>query len=236
MLLEPGRVANVPTTDLPILSALLEDELAFELIIVATRAQLLTKRAIDITLSAFLLLCCLPLFALAAIAVRLSSPGPILYRQERVGQRGQVFTVLKFRSMRADAEQQRQAYVHLNEAKGPVFKIRKDPRITPVGVVLRRTSIDELPQLLNVLRGEMSLVGPRPPLPHEYATYTAKQRARLRVKPGLTCVWQVSGRSNIAFEDWIEMDLRYIQTWNLRRDLLLLLRTIPAVLLGRGAW
>ncbi len=197
--------------------------------------QLVAKRALDLVLGTLALVVALPLAVLVAVAVGLSSPGPILYRQDRVGRDGRIFRVLKFRSMYLNAHEARAQYLHLNELSGPVFKIRKDPRVTPVGRVLRKLSLDELPQLVNVLRGDMSLVGPRPPLPSEYDTYGPRERARLLVKPGLTCVWQVSGRSNVDFHDWVEMDLDYIRSWSLRLDVWLLLRTVPAVLMGRGA-
>lgn len=203
---------------------------------VATRRQLQIKRALDVVVGLALLLIAVPLLALVALAVGLTSRGPVLFRQERVGHHGRRFVALKFRSMRLQAHEQRRDYLGMNECTGPVFKIRKDPRITRVGRLIRKLSLDELPQLVNVVCGDMSLVGPRPPLPEEYETYDAYQRARLQVKPGLTCTWQVSGRSTIPFEDWIEMDLAYIRSWNLRLDLVLLLKTIPAVLLRRGAW
>jgi lipopolysaccharide/colanic/teichoic acid biosynthesis glycosyltransferase len=142
----------------------------------------------------------------------------------------------KFRSMYMDAHDHRDEHVHSNMHVGPIFKIRDDPRVTPVGRAIRRFSIDELPQLFNVLLGNMSLVGPRPPLPEEFLRYSARDRGRIAVKPGVTCIWQVSGRSDLDFETWIDMDLEYIQTWSLRLDLRLLAKTVPAVLTGRGAY
>lgn len=202
----------------------------------ASRTQRVIKRVLDVAVSITALLIAMPLIVLAALAIKLSSPGPVLYVDRRVGRHGRLFKMYKFRSMYRDAERRRDALRDSNEVTGPVFKMRADPRITPVGRLLRKLSIDELPQLLNVLFGHMSLVGPRPPLPSEYRTYTPRQGRRLSVRPGLTCTWQVSGRSNIPFDQWIDMDLDYIDNWTLGRDLLLLLRTVPAVLSGRGAY
>ncbi len=196
---------------------------------------LLAKRAFDVVASALALALLSPLLLLVAVAVRLDTPGPILFRQRRVGLNGRQFTLFKFRSMRADAEAERARLAARNEMDGPVFKLRDDPRVTRVGRALRRTSVDELPQLWNVLRGEMSLVGPRPPLPDEVRRYERWQRRRLSVKPGLTCTWQVSGRSEVGFRRWMELDLAYIDGWSLWGDVRIVLRTIPAVLLGRGA-
>jgi exopolysaccharide biosynthesis polyprenyl glycosylphosphotransferase len=198
--------------------------------------QLALKRAFDIVVSGGLLLALSPLLVAIAAAVRLSSPGPVLFRQKRLGLNGRLFTLYKFRSMVQDAEARRAELLHLNEMQGPVFKISRDPRLTPIGSLLRRLSVDELPQLINVLRGDMSIVGPRPPLPEEVAQYQSWQRRRLSMKPGLTCLWQVHGRSRIAdFDRWMELDLQYIDNWSLRLDLKIFLRTIPMVLLGRGA-
>ncbi|MGC3997195.1 MAG: sugar transferase [Anaeromyxobacter sp.] len=196
---------------------------------------LLAKRAFDVVGSVAGLVLLAPVLAVAAAAVALDSRGPILFRQQRVGLHGRRFTLYKFRSMRCGAEAERAALEHRNEMDGPVFKLRSDPRVTRVGRLLRRTSLDELPQLWNVLRGEMSLVGPRPPLPDEVRRYEPWQRRRLSVKPGLTCTWQVSGRSEVGFRRWMELDLAYIDRWSLWQDVRIVLRTIPAVLLGRGA-
>lgn len=193
------------------------------------------KHVLDVTVAMLLLLTLSPVILLVSLLVRLTSRGPVLFKQVRVGQGGREFVCYKFRSMYADAETRKAALQHLNEVAGPVFKIKNDPRITPVGAFLRRTSLDELPQLINVLRGEMSLVGPRPPLPAEVCHYTARQRGRLAVQPGLTCLWQISGRSTIGFERWVELDLIYIETMSFRNDLKILLKTVPAVLSGRGA-
>jgi exopolysaccharide biosynthesis polyprenyl glycosylphosphotransferase len=205
-------------------------------LLAATAAALGIKRAIDVLGSLLLLALVLPLLAVAATAIRATSPGPVFFRQTRVGRDGRHFRMLKLRSMYQDAERRRARFEAMNECSGPVFKMRDDPRITPVGRVLRRLSLDELPQLINVLRGDMSLVGPRPPLPDEVARYDARHLKRLLVKPGLTCIWQVSGRSTVEFAQWMEMDLQYIRSWTVWRDVLLILRTIPAVLFGRGAY
>jgi exopolysaccharide biosynthesis polyprenyl glycosylphosphotransferase len=194
------------------------------------------KRIGDVVFGTALLILSLPVFILAALAIKLTSKGPILYRQVRCGLDGKPFTFLKFRSMIEGADEKRKDIAHLNEAEEPIFKISSDPRVTPVGRFLRRTSIDELPQLLNVLRGEMSLVGPRPPLPHEVERYNGWQRRRLSMKPGLTCLWQVSGRSTLSFEKWVELDLRYIDHWSPWLDLKIMLRTVPAVASLKGAW
>ncbi len=205
-------------------------------LLAATRAELAAKRVMDVLLSSLLLMGLLPLLVLTVLAVAVTSRGPVLYVQERLGAHARPFRFFKFRSMYRDAEDQQPALADHNECSGPVFKIRTDPRVTPVGRYLRRFSIDETPQLINVLRGEMSLVGPRPPLPQEYALYEPWQRDRLAVKPGLTCLWQVSGRSDVDFARWVEMDLDYIEGWSLWLDVKILLRTIPAVLGGRGAY
>ncbi|MDQ2687283.1 MAG: sugar transferase [Armatimonadota bacterium] len=193
-------------------------------------------RALDVALSAVLLLTLLPLFAVITLAVCLDSRGPVLFRQTRVGQGGRRFCLLKFRSMVTDAEARRETLELYNERTGPVFKMRRDPRVTRIGRWLRRWSLDELPQLLNVLRGDMSLVGPRPALPSEVDRYSDLQRARLTVPPGLTGLWQVSGRASLSFERAVELDLLYVQRRSLSLNLSILLRTLPAVLSGRGAY
>jgi len=197
--------------------------------------QMALKRLFDILASAVALWLLLPVFPLVALAIKLSSRGPICFKQLRVGLNGKPFHMLKFRSMVADAERLRETLESHNEQSGPVFKIKRDPRITAVGRWMRRYSIDELPQLINVLRGEMSVVGPRPPVPSEVVQYEPWQRRRLSVRPGLTCIWQVSGRNQISFEQWMYMDLEYIDHWSLIRDFNLIFRTVPAVMTGRGA-
>ncbi|HEY3449714.1 MAG TPA: sugar transferase [Myxococcales bacterium] len=198
-------------------------------------AQLALKRLFDIVVSGTALWLLLPLLVGVAALVKLSSRGPIFFKQVRVGRFGRPFHMLKFRSMVVDAEQLRERLEALNEQKGPVFKIALDPRVTPLGRFLRKHSIDELPQIINVLRGDMSIVGPRPPIPTEVAKYQAWQRRRLSVRPGLTCIWQVSGRSQISFDDWMYLDMRYIDHWNLGEDVKLVLKTFPVVVNGRGA-
>ena len=193
------------------------------------------KRAFDIT-GAFAGLCLsLPVIAVAALAIRLSSDGPVFFRQLRCGRNGRQFEMLKLRTMVADAEHRRADLLELNEMDGPVFKIGNDPRVTRVGRWLRRCSIDELPQLWNVLKGEMSLVGPRPPTPGEVVEYQGSDRRRLSMRPGLTCLWQISGRNEVSFEEWMRLDLDYIDGWSLARDLRIVLATIPSVISGRGA-
>jgi exopolysaccharide biosynthesis polyprenyl glycosylphosphotransferase len=194
------------------------------------------KRAFDVIGAAFALIVTVPLMAVMAVLVRLESPGPILYRSQRIGRGGRVFTFYKLRSMVDGAHAKRGDLAHLNECDGPVFKISNDPRVTRIGRWLRRTSIDEIPQFINVLKGEMSLVGPRPPIPEEVARYEPWQLRRLSVRPGLTCLWQISGRSRIGFEEWMRLDLQYIRNLSLWMDLKILLRTIPAVLSRDGAY
>jgi len=192
------------------------------------------KRLVDLSGAAILLVLAAPIMALTALAIRLSDKGPAIFEQTRVGQNGRPFRFFKFRSMVVNASQNRDL-AHLNEQQGPVFKIKKDPRVTRLGSYLRRSSLDELPQLWNVLRGDMSLVGPRPPLPAEVVHYERWQLRRLSMKPGLTCIWQVSGRSEVDFESWMRQDLEYIDNWSLSLDFKLLAQTVPAVLSGSGA-
>lgn len=193
------------------------------------------KRLFDILATGTALVLLSPLLIGAAIAVKLSSSGPVLFSQKRVGLHGRTFSMLKFRSMVANAEELRARLMASNEQSGPVFKMTRDPRVTSVGRFLRKYSIDELPQLVNVLRGDMSIVGPRPPLPAEVQRYEGWQVRRLSVRPGLTCVWQVSGRNEISFREWMLLDMRYIDHWTLGSDFALILKTIPVVLTGRGA-
>ena len=192
---------------------------------------LFLKRLIDIMGSMIGLLLASPIMLVIAILVKLEDPkGPILFSQIRNGEYPKTFKMYKFRSMYVDAEERLKDLMHLNEQSGPAFKIKDDPRITKVGKFIRKTSLDELPQLFNVLKGDMSLVGPRPALPREVEQYTDYQKQRLLVKPGLTCIWQVSGRNNIGFEEWVELDIKYIKTRNLWLDIKLILLTIPAML------
>ena len=196
---------------------------------------LAAKRLIDLIVGIALFAVLFVPGLLIALLIKLDSRGPVLFSQVRSGLQGRRFRMHKFRSMVADAEARRAEVEDLNEMDGPVFKIKNDPRVTRMGRVLRKTSLDELPQLLNIIKGEMSLVGPRPPIPSEVEDYHRWQRRRLSMKPGITCLWQVSGRNRIDFEEWMKLDLRYIDTWSLWLDFKILLRTIPAVLIGRGA-
>ena len=199
--------------------------------------QALAKQVIDVVGAFLTLLACSIPFLIVAVMIKLTSPGPVVFRQKRCGINGQPFTMLKFRSMVSDAEQRRSELDALNEMDGPVFKVTNDPRVTRIGRVLRKWSIDEWPQLINVLRGEMSLVGPRPlPVDEVNRFDELSHRRRLSVKPGLTCLWQVSGRNNVRdFKDWVRLDLEYIDNWSLWLDIKILCRTIPAVLSGAGA-
>jgi exopolysaccharide biosynthesis polyprenyl glycosylphosphotransferase len=196
---------------------------------------LFVRRVMDLVLASLLVVLTLPIMIVAGLLIRATSSGPVLFRQVRLGLHGRPFTMYKFRSMTPGAEERRGELDRINEMDGPVFKSSRDPRITPVGKWLRRFSIDELPQLYNVVRGEMSLVGPRPPLADEVARYERWQRRRLSMKPGITCLWQISGRNHVGFEEWMRLDLSYIDNWSLLLDLKILLKTVPAVLLGRGA-
>ena len=194
------------------------------------------KRALDIAVSAVGLLLLAPLFAAIAIAIRLDSPGPVLFRQKRVGADEKTFICIMFRSMRAGAERLQESLEPFNEAEGAVFKIRRDPRVTPVGAFLRRWSIDELPQLVNVLKGEMSLVGPRPLPVRDFLRMEEEDKRRLGAVPGMTGYWQISGRSNLSFEDMVRLDLHYVENWSLSFDLKIILKTLGAVLRREGAY
>jgi exopolysaccharide biosynthesis polyprenyl glycosylphosphotransferase len=196
---------------------------------------LAAKRVFDMASSALVLVLLAPVLAGVAIAIRLDSDGPVFFRQRRVGLNGRIFHMLKFRSMYRDAEERLAALKAQNEMSGPVFKMKNDPRVTRMGRFLRKTSLDEFPQFWNVLKGEMSIVGPRPPIPAEVREYKRWQRRRLSMRPGITCVWQISGRNNIDFDHWMEMDLDYIDRWSLWSDLAICLKTVPAVLSARGA-
>lgn len=198
--------------------------------------KLIIKRMMDLFMILLVLPIVLPVMLLVALAIRLDSPGPVFFVQQRVGLRKRLFPVLKFRSMYIDADEKMKDIEHLNEADGPIFKIKNDPRITRVGKFIRKASLDELPQLFNVVRGHMSLVGPRPMSKRDVKLFDKGiQRKRFSVRPGITCLWQVSGRSNLPFEKWLELDLEYIDNWSLSLDIKILLRTIPAVVLGSGA-
>jgi lipopolysaccharide/colanic/teichoic acid biosynthesis glycosyltransferase len=194
------------------------------------------KRALDLVLGSVLLLVALPVIAVAAVLVKLDSPGPVFHRAVRVGRGGRKFTFLKLRSMQRDAEELRGLLLHLNESQWPAFKLTNDPRVTRVGRLLRKTSLDELPQLWHVVQGHMSLVGPRPPFPEEVERYQPWMLRRLAVRPGLTCLWQISGRSDLSFEEWMRLDLEYVDRYSLSLDARILLLTVPAVISGRGAY
>jgi lipopolysaccharide/colanic/teichoic acid biosynthesis glycosyltransferase len=195
------------------------------------------KRAFDIAFSAIVLFCISPLLAFIAVLIKLEDRGPVIFRQVRVGRHGREFSMFKFRSMRIDAEQRLRELLARNQHKtGVTFKIKNDPRVTRVGYWLRKFSLDELPQFWNVLIGDMSVVGPRPPVPREVALYTLADRRRLAVAPGITCIWQVSGRAQIDFHGQVELDVRYIETRGFWRDLGIITKTLPAVLSGSGAY
>lgn len=201
------------------------------------RGAYLAKRLIDIVAAAILLVLLTPLFIIIMALIYQSSPGPVFYKQTRVGRWGKLFTMWKFRSMYPDADQRLKEIMAQNEMSGGViFKMKNDPRIIPIGRFIRKASIDELPQLWNVLKGDMSLVGPRPALPSEVNQYSLQDRQRLEVIPGITCIWQVSGRSDIPFPQQVQLDVQYIQSQSVWLDIKLLLQTIPAVLLSRGAY
>ncbi len=197
--------------------------------------QLFLKRLMDIVVSLIALSLFSPLMLIVAILLKVTSKGPIFFKQTRAGLKGRKFTLYKFRSMVVDAEARKNELLTQNEMDGPVFKIKSDPRITPIGYFLRKTSIDELPQFINVLKGDMSIVGPRPPLPSEVENYQIWQRRRLSLKPGITCIWQVSGRNKIGFDEWMKMDLDYIDRWSLLLDVRIFFKTFIVVLVGYGA-
>lgn len=195
-----------------------------------------TKRMVDITGAIFGLALVVPLLPFIALMIRLETAGPVLFRQIRVGERGRLFHCYKFRSMDMDAEVKKRELSHLNEASGAAFKIKDDPRITRVGRFLRRSSLDEFPQLWNVLVGDMSIVGPRPQIPAEVAEYSPRQALRLIARPGLTCLWQVSGRSQLDFDEWMALDQEYVRRRGLAFEIGILLRTLPAVIERKGAY
>ncbi len=197
--------------------------------------RLAVRRVVDVALALTLLLLLSPVLLAIAVGIKLTSPGPVLFRQVRCGLHGRRFTFLKFRTMRIDAERLKPLLEPFNEMDGPAFKMTNDPRVFPFGGFLRRTSLDELPQLWNILRGDMSFVGPRPSVVEEVNKYEPWQRRRLSMKPGLTCLWQINGRNELTFDEWMRLDLEYIDNWSLWLDLKIALMTIPAVLLGRGA-
>jgi exopolysaccharide biosynthesis polyprenyl glycosylphosphotransferase len=198
--------------------------------------ELILKRLLDVVVASLVLFATLPIWLAIVLAIKLDSPGPAIFVQQRVGRRGSRFQFFKFRSMYVDAEQRLAEVQHHNETDGPVFKMRKDPRVSRVGSILRRTSLDELPQLINVLKGDMSVVGPRPPLPREVEKYRPEDMIRLSVKPGITCLWQIRGRSTVGFDTWMEFDREYVREMSLGLDLSILVRTVWAVLSCKGAY
>jgi exopolysaccharide biosynthesis polyprenyl glycosylphosphotransferase len=220
------QIANVSGFDYPLLNLRRTP---------TSEARLAVKRLLDFTGGMIGLILASPVMLAAAIAIKLDSKGPVIFKQVRAGRNGRKFTMYKFRSMVADAEELKARIAHLNEMGGPVFKIKKDPRITKIGAFIRKTSIDELPQLFNIIAGDMSIVGPRPALPSEVAQYAPWQRRRLSVKPGLTGLWQVSGRNQVDFDEWMQLDLEYIDSWSLWLDIKIILKTVPVVLLRKGA-
>ncbi|MCK4549095.1 MAG: sugar transferase [Candidatus Krumholzibacteria bacterium] len=194
------------------------------------------KRVTDIAVATLILLLVLPVMPVIVLLIKLDSPGPVLFRQKRVGKDGREFDFFKFRSMRLGAENVIASLRPLSGVDGPVFKLKEDPRVTGTGRFLRRSSLDELPQLLNVLKGDMSIVGPRPNLPSEVSQYLPWQRRRLDVTPGITCYWQIAGRSHIGFQEWMRLDLEYIRSRSLVTDIKIMLKTIPAVIARKGAY
>ena len=195
-----------------------------------------TKRCFDMIFSVAILLALVPFLIVVALLIKLTSKGPVFFSQTRVGVGGRHFKMFKFRTMVTNAEELKCQLMSSNEQNGPVFKIKKDPRITKIGGFLRKYSIDELPQFINVLMGDMSVVGPRPPVPSEVSQYLSWQTRRLSVKPGLTCIWQVSGRSHVDFSEWVRMDIRYIESASSRTDVLLVAKTVSAVIRAQGAY
>jgi lipopolysaccharide/colanic/teichoic acid biosynthesis glycosyltransferase len=207
-----------------------------EVVLHDSLAYVAGKRLFDLAIGLLVFVLVIPVIPLIALMIKFDSPGPVFYRQDRVGRGGRPFRFYKFRSMYRESDRRRAELEVKNEQQGPVFKIKADPRITPVGQFLRRSSMDEIPQILNVVRGEMSIVGPRPALPVEVARYQPWHRRRLDVKPGITCLWQIAGRSQIGFDEWMRLDMEYLRTRSLRTDLAIFLKTLPAVMARRGAY
>lgn len=234
---EMFKTLNIPATkaDMAILKWKQRTRLAFWEM--GLRSLLVVKRTVDIMISGVALVLLTPLFAGVAIFILIDDGFPVLLQQRRVGLYGREFRLLKFRSMCRDADEMKEGLMEQNESAGGImFKMKNDPRITRVGRTLRRFSIDEMPQFLNILAGDLSVVGPRPPLPEEVAKYSLSDRKRLHVKPGLTCLWQIQGRSDIPFDRVVSLDMQYIQSQSLLKDILIIIKTIPAVLFGRGAY
>ncbi len=222
----PRETATVPPSEEP----------AEEFVIREPAAYRIAKRVFDLLVAVAALVLLVPIIPLIAIMIKLDTPGPVFFRQQRVGRRGCSFAFYKFRSMFVDADERKKEVEALNEQDGPVFKVRSDPRVTNVGRFLRRSSLDEIPQIFNVVKGEMSIVGPRPPLPSEVLRYQPWHRRRLEVTPGITCLWQISGRSHLSFNEWMRLDMEYLKQRSFRTDLLILFKTIPAVIARKGAY
>jgi exopolysaccharide biosynthesis polyprenyl glycosylphosphotransferase len=213
-----------------------DEEPAEEFAIREPMAYRAAKRVFDLLVAIAALVLLLPIIPLIAVMIKLDTPGPVFFRQQRVGRRGRPFAFYKFRSMFVDADERKKEVEALNEQDGPVFKVRSDPRVTNVGRFLRRSSLDEIPQIFNVVKGEMSIVGPRPPLPSEVLRYQPWHRRRLEVTPGITCLWQISGRSHLSFNEWMRLDMEYLKQRSLRADLVIFFKTIPAVIARKGAY
>jgi lipopolysaccharide/colanic/teichoic acid biosynthesis glycosyltransferase len=213
-----------------------EEAPAGEFVVREAVAYRISKRAFDVVVASGALALLVPIIPLIAVMIKLDTPGPVFYRQQRVGRRGRSFAFYKFRSMFVDADERQKEVESLNEQDGPVFKVRSDPRVTSVGRFLRRSSLDEIPQIFNVFKGEMSIVGPRPPLPSEVSRYQPWHRRRLEVTPGITCLWQISGRSHLSFNEWMRLDMEYLKQRSFRTDLLIFFKTIPAVIARKGAY
>jgi exopolysaccharide biosynthesis polyprenyl glycosylphosphotransferase len=226
--LEQGRIGFDPTVH--------EVAVAHDFQVRESAAYRVSKRIFDLVVASIALILLVPIVPLIVVMIRLDTPGPVFFRQERVGKNGRGFKFYKFRSMHTDAERQRQEVETMNEQDGPIFKVRSDPRITSVGKFLRRSSLDEIPQIFNVFKGEMSIVGPRPPLPSEVEQYQPWHRRRLEVTPGITCLWQISGRSHLSFNEWMRLDMEYLKQRSFKTDMLILLRTVPAVIARKGAF
>lgn len=214
-------VKSRPNLNLIVSNAVLNTNISFKL-----RVFLFLKRAFDLFCATIAFIILLPIFLIVIITIKLDSKGPAIYHQERVGKNGKLFKIYKFRSMCQNADELKEQLLKLNERDGPVFKITNDPRVTRVGKFLRRSSMDELPQLINIIRGDMSIVGPRPALPNEVNTYTEEQKQRLSVTPGLTCYWQIFHNANTTFDEWVEMDVKYIKNRSVSTDLKLIFKTI----------
>jgi exopolysaccharide biosynthesis polyprenyl glycosylphosphotransferase len=213
-----------------------DEEPAEEFVIREPIAYRIAKRVFDLLVALAALVLLVPIIPLIAVMIKLDTPGPVFFRQQRVGRRGRSFAFYKFRSMFVDADERKKEVEALNEQDGPVFKVRSDPRVTDVGRFLRRSSLDEIPQIFNVVKGEMSIVGPRPPLPSEVLRYQPWHRRRLEVTPGITCLWQISGRSHLSFNEWMRLDMEYLKQRSFRADLIILVKTIPAVIARKGAY